>query len=133
MLQQRNALDNFIASFIDDVGVTGPLTAKLIANIDPSTPVINGRYAVTLSSVQEFLVGLASWADTLLNKADESDQNDLQHDIAFVYITTCNRIHEISTYRDRNNNAMVDPGFIPPVLPHELVELSVADFIRKIQ
>jgi hypothetical protein len=28
---------------------------------------------------------------------------------------------------------MPDPGSIPPVLPHELVELSAADFIRKIR
>jgi len=73
VLQQRNALDNLIASFIDDVGVTGPLIAKLIANIDPLTHVISGRYVVALSSVREFLVGLVSWADTLLNEADESD------------------------------------------------------------
>ncbi len=133
MLQQRNALDNFIASFIDDVGVIGPLIAKSIANIDPLTQVISCRYAVALSSVREFLLGLASWADTLLNEVDESDQNDLQHNIAFVYITACNRIHEISTYRDQNNNAMADPSSIPSVLPHELVELSAIDFIRKIR
>ncbi|KAH9560589.1 hypothetical protein CY35_06G113300 [Sphagnum magellanicum] len=123
VLQQRNALDNLIASFIDNVGVTGPLTAKSIANIDPSTHVISGQ----------FLVGLASWADTLLNEANESDQNALQHDIALVYVTACDHIHEISAYQDRNNNAMADPSSIPPVLPHELVELSAADFIRKIQ
>ncbi len=28
---------------------------------------------------------------------------------------------------------MADPGSIPPVLSHELVELSIADFIRKIR
>jgi hypothetical protein len=133
VLQQQNALDNLIASFIDDVRVIGPLIAESIVNIDPSTHVISGRYAIALSSVREFLVGLASWADTLLNEADESDQNDLQHDIAFVYITACNWIHEICAYRDRNNNAMADPGSIPPVLPHELVELSAIDFIRKIR
>ncbi len=111
----------------------GPLTTESIANIDPSTHVISGHYAVALSSVREFLVGLASWVDTLLNEADESNQNALQHDIALVYVTTYDQIHEISTYRDRNNNAMADPGSIPPVLPHELVELSAVDFIRKIR
>jgi hypothetical protein len=77
VLQQRNALDNLIASFIDDVGVIGPLTAESIANIDPLTHVISGHYAIALSSVREFLVGLTSWVDTLLNEADESDQNAL--------------------------------------------------------
>jgi len=60
VLQQGNALDNLIASFIDDVGVIRPLTAELIANIDPLTHVISGRYVVALSSVRKFLVGLAS-------------------------------------------------------------------------
>jgi len=73
VLQQRNALDNLIASFIDNVGVTGLFTTKSIANINPSTHIISGRYAIALSSVQEFLVGQASWADTLLNEANESD------------------------------------------------------------
>ncbi len=133
MLQQRNALENFIASFIDDVGVIGPFTVESIANIDPSTHVISGHYAIAMSSVREFFVGLASWVDTLLNEVDESDQNALQHDIALVYVTACDQIHEISTYRDRNNNAMADLGSIPPVLQHELVELFAADFIRKIR
>jgi hypothetical protein len=105
----------------------------MITNIDPSTHVINGHYVVALLSVREFLVGLASWADTVLNKVDECDQNALQHVIALVYVIACNQIHEISAYRDRNNNAMADPGSIPPVLPHEFVELSAADFIRKIR
>ncbi|KAH9562545.1 hypothetical protein CY35_05G077800 [Sphagnum magellanicum] len=114
VLQQQNAMDNLIASFIDDVGVTGLLTAESIANIDPSTHVISGRYAVALS-------------------IDEGNQNDLQHDIALIYVIAYDQIHEIYAYRDRNNNAMADLGSIPPVLPHELVELSVADFIRKIR
>jgi len=73
VLQQRNALDNLIASFIDDVGVIRPFTTESIANIDPSTHVINGRYVVALSSVREFFVDLASWVDTLLNEVDEND------------------------------------------------------------
>jgi len=86
-----------------------------------------------MSNVWEFLVGVASWADTLLNEVNESDQNDLQHDIALVYVTACDRIHEIFAYWDRNNNVMADPSSIPPVLSHELVELFAADFIRKIR
>jgi hypothetical protein len=113
VLQQQNALDNLITSFIDDVGMIGPLTVESIANINPSTHVITGHYAIALSSVREFFVGLVSWVDTLLNEVDESDQNALQHDIALVYVTACDQIHEISDYRDRNNNAMADFGFIP--------------------
>ena len=51
VLQQQNALDNLIASFIDDVGVIGSFIAKSIANIDPLTHIISGHYAVALSNV----------------------------------------------------------------------------------
>jgi hypothetical protein len=98
-------------------------------NINPSTHVISGHYAVVLSNVQEFLIGLASWVDTFFNEVNESDQNDLQHDIALVYVTAYDWIHEIFAYRNQNNNAMTNPGSIPLVLPHELVELVVANFI----
>lgn len=64
---------------------------------------------------------------------DLTADKELQHDIALFYVTTCNWIHEISAYLDRNNNVMADPGSIPPVLQHELVELSASDFIRKIR
>jgi hypothetical protein len=131
--QQQAALNDLINYFIEDVGVTGPLTAESIAALDPLTHAISGRYAVALSSVQEFICGLATWVDTVVNESDEREQKDLQNDIALVYVTACNRINEISIYRDHNNNPCADPSSLPPVLPHELVKLSAAEFIRKIR
>jgi hypothetical protein len=63
----------------------------------------------------------------------ESEQKELQRDIALVYVTACNPIDEISIYRDHSNNPCDDPNSLPPVLPHELVKLSAANFIRKIR
>jgi hypothetical protein len=34
---------------------------------------------------------------------------------------------------DNNNNPCNDPNSLPPVLPHELVKLTAANFIRKIR
>ena len=67
-----------------------------------------------------------------MNESLENDQKDLQHDIALVYVTACNRIDEITIYRDHSNSPSADPNSLPPVLPHELVKLSAANFIRKI-
>ncbi|KAH9554008.1 hypothetical protein CY35_08G042000 [Sphagnum magellanicum] len=53
--QQQAALNDLVAFFIDDVGVTGLLTTESIRNLDTSTHVISGFYAVSISSVQEFL------------------------------------------------------------------------------
>ena len=127
--QQQGALSDLINSFIEDVGLTGPLTADSIAALDPLTHAISGRYAVALSSVQEFICGLATWVDTLVSESDEREQNELQ----LVYVTTCNRIDESSIYRDHNNNPCADPTLLSPALPHELIKLSAAEFIRKIR
>jgi hypothetical protein len=58
--QQQAALVGLVASLMEDVGVTRPLTTETIANLDASSHVINGRYAVPLSYVREFVSGLAS-------------------------------------------------------------------------
>ncbi|CAM6014657.1 unnamed protein product [Sphagnum balticum] len=56
---------------------------------------------------------------------------ELFNDIVFVYVTACDRISELSTYRDENNNLLADPSSFPLVLPHELIKLFAAEFIRK--
>ncbi|CAK9231585.1 unnamed protein product [Sphagnum troendelagicum] len=58
--QQQAALVGLVASFMEDVGVTRSVIAKTIANLDASSHVISGRYAVPLFFVREFINGLAS-------------------------------------------------------------------------
>jgi len=118
---------------MEDVGVTGPFIAEAIANLNASSHVISDCYAVPLSSVREFISGLASWVDSIVDEANEGQQNELFNNIASIYVTACNRISELSTYRDENNNPLVDPSSFPPVLPHELIKLSAAEFIRKMR
>jgi hypothetical protein len=69
--QQQAALVGLGASFMEDIGVTGPLTAEAIANLDASSHVISGRYVVPLSFVREFVSGLASWVDSIVDEANE--------------------------------------------------------------
>jgi hypothetical protein len=131
--QQQATLVGLVASLMEDVGVTGPLTAEAIANLDALNHVISGRYAVPLSSVREFVNGLTSWVDSIVDEADEGQRSELFNDIASVYVTACDRISELSAYCDENNNPLADPSSFPPVLPHELVKLSAAEFIRKMR
>jgi hypothetical protein len=49
--QQQVALNDLVASFIDNVAVTSPLTIELIGNLDTSTHVISSLYAIFISSV----------------------------------------------------------------------------------
>jgi hypothetical protein len=118
---------------MEDVGVIGPFTADAITNLNASSHVINGCYAVPLSSVCEFIIGLASWVDSIVDEANEGQRNELFNDIVSVYVTACNCISELSAYRDENNNPLADPSSFPPVLPHELIKLSAVKFIRKMR
>ncbi|CAN5966279.1 unnamed protein product [Sphagnum jensenii] len=111
--QQQAALDDLVTSFIDDVGVIGPLSPEAIANLEVSEHVISGRYAVQLSSVREFVSGLASWADSIVDEVDPVQRNDLWNDIASVYVTACDRVSQLSSLRDADNNALANPSSLP--------------------
>ncbi|CAK9260405.1 unnamed protein product [Sphagnum jensenii] len=71
--------------------------------------------------------------DSIVDEADEDQRNELFNDIASVYVIAYNRISELSAYSDENNNLLADPSSFPLVLPHELVKLSAAEFIRKMR
>ena len=49
LIKQHAALTGLINNFSVDIGVSGPLTAEFIATLDPSTHVISGHYAVSLT------------------------------------------------------------------------------------
>ncbi len=65
-IQGLTTFNDLVASLIDDIGVTGPFIIELIGNLDISTHVINGLYVISISSVQEFLSGLVTWMDALI-------------------------------------------------------------------
>jgi hypothetical protein len=69
--QQQAALVGLVTSLMEDVGVIGPLTVEVIVNLDASSHVISSRYAVPLSFVREFVSGLASWVDFIVDEVDE--------------------------------------------------------------
>jgi len=130
--QQQAALNDLVASFIDDVGVTSSLTIKSIGNLDTSTHVISGLYAIFISSFQEFPSGLATWMDALIEEVDDVDQNNSRRDISLVYVTACDRIDSICVHHDHNNNPFADPTSLSPVLPLELIKFTTAQYIHKI-
>ncbi len=112
----------------------GPLTVETIANLNASSHIImSDHYVVPLFSINEFISGLASQVDSIVDEVNEGQRNKLFNDIAYVYVIAYNRISELSAYSDENNNLLADPSSFPLVLPHELVKLSAAEFIRKMR
>jgi hypothetical protein len=127
--QQQAALDDLVTSFIDDAVIVGQLSPEAIANLEVLEHVISGRYAIQLSAVQEFVSGLASWADSIVDEVDPVHRSNVWNNIASVYVTACDRVSQLSSIRDATNNALANPSSLPPMLPHDLVKLSATKFI----
>ncbi len=74
---------------------------------------------------------MASWANSIVDEVDPIQRSDLWNDIALVYVTACDRVSQLSSLRDVNNIALANPSSLPPVLPHDLIKLFAAKFIRR--
>jgi len=53
------------------------------------------HYVIYLSNVQEFITGLASWVEGIINEVDEVKQNELQNDVKLVFVVAYERIDSI--------------------------------------
>jgi hypothetical protein len=127
--QQKAELNALVANYVDEIGAVGPLSDNAIAELDPALHAFSGRYAVSLEEVREFLIGLASWVETIVDEAGEDERHDLLLDIGMAFVVACDRIDDICVQRDSTNSPDSNQS-LPPVLPHELVKMSPADFIR---
>ncbi len=129
---QTAAFKKLIGTFIEDVGVEGPLTQDAILLRDPVTHVTSGSYSVSLSQVREYVCGLARCLEGLINEADETLQQLLLREIGSVYSVACDRIENICVLRNNDNSPFVDELSLPPVLPKELVKTRPCDFLRMV-
>ena len=130
--EQTQAFNKLIGTFIEDVGIVGPLTHDAILHHDPDTHVISGSYAVSLAQVREYLCGLARWVEGVMSEADNALQEQLLRDIGSVYSVTCDRIDNIAVLRNQDNSPFVDELSMPPVLPKELVNTRPRNFLRMV-
>jgi hypothetical protein len=129
--QQQVELDDLVASFAAEVQVEGPLTESEVNALDPTLHVLNGCFAVKVTNVLEFVAGLSDLVDDILALASEDDRDRLLRDIGLVFVVASDQINKISTRRNADNSPFcADQNSIPPVLPHELVTVSAANFLR---
>jgi hypothetical protein len=102
--QQNAAFEKLISTFVDDVGVQGPLsTADIELHEHAGAYVSSGSFSVLKVSIREYLVGLASWVEEIIEKADASTQDKLLTDIGRVVTVACDRIHSICVLRTEDN------------------------------
>lgn len=130
--QQQAELDLLVSSYVEEIGAIGPLSESTVSGLDPALHVTAGCYAVPLSKVEEFVLGQASWVEDTLNRASEKDRRDLLVDVGLVFVVACEKIAEICVQRD-SANGPITSDCLPPVLPHELVKTTAADFIRMVR
>ena len=130
--QQNAAFERLVATFIEDVRVEGPLTHEGIARLNPATYVSSGSYAVLKVCIREYLNGLASWVEGMIEEADASLEEQLLSDIGRAFTTACDRISKICVLRREDNQQFIDKHVLPPFLPNELVKTRPGDFLLQV-
>lgn len=127
--QQHAELTLLVSNLMEEVGGLGPLSEVGLRELNPALHVSSGKFAVPLAKVEDFLVGLASWVEALLDETEPGDKNDLLVDVGTVFAVACDRITAICAERNSVNGPMQSDA-LPPVLPHELVQISAAKFLQ---
>ncbi|KAI2493008.1 hypothetical protein MHU86_2095 [Fragilaria crotonensis] len=130
--QQNAAFEKLVATLVEDVRIDGPLNDEAINLLNPITYVINGSFAVLKVNVREFLVGLASWVEDLIEESDPAVQAKLIHDVGSLFTVACDRITKICVFREADNRPYVAEDLLPPVLPPKLVTTRPGDFLRQV-
>jgi hypothetical protein len=126
---QAFELDNLIATYMEEVGAIGPLSDAVLEQLDRHRHAISGRFAVRLDKVHEFLAGLAAFVESTIEEANESERTQLLLDMELMFVVACNRISDIAVNRDAVNERSPEQS-LTPVLPHDLVKISAAEFLR---
>ena len=122
-----------IATFVEDVGVQGPPTPADIELLDPGAYVSNGSFTVLKVCIREYLVGLASWVEEILEEAEMTVQEQLFTDIGRVFTVASNRIHKICVLSSEDIGRFIDQNVRPPsILPNALVKTHPGDFLRQV-
>jgi hypothetical protein len=132
--QQQAVFDDLIQNYISTVGGVGPLGEGALQALDDTTHVISGLYAVSFFSVSEFLCGLGSWVENVITAADNDEKKHLLYDIGSAFVQACSKVSSISVERDQNNSEILANSSLSqmmPVLPHQLVKVTPANFLRK--
>jgi hypothetical protein len=124
-------LDQLVSNLTEEACAIGPLTEDAVVALEPSDYVIGGWYAVSLESVREYVLGLASWTDAIVANDDKDEVHEMLKDVGIAFVVACYRIDAIIDERNPEIDGIVAPSSLPPALPHELVRITAADFLRK--
>lgn len=132
LLSQKSVkLDCLVSNYIDEIGAIGPLTDQAVSKLDISEHVVSGWLAVALPRVRDFTLGLASRTDTIITtEIDENTISEMLRDIGMAFFVACNRISKILVQKNEDHSALDGPSSLPPVLPHELVQVSATYFLH---
>ena len=124
--QQQQFLNELVSDFCADVQAIGPTK---FSNEDQANPifVISGKYAVTITKVQNFMFNEGGlYCVESFDKLSIEERQLVTWSVAEVLVCPIDGISNIVVEQD-NLNASSDLE-TPPCLPHELVSLSGHDF-----
>ena len=116
---------------MEKIGCIGPLRDHYHDAISNDMHVKSCLFSVSVSSISEFLMGVAYWVEDIVTDLKENFCQLLFRDLMVVYVTMCDKLKVIFVHWDSYNEAMQTE--LPPVLTHGLVKLCPSEFLRKVR
>lgn len=123
--QQLEELGKLAVNIYSGVGVKGPYSIEETALLHEPFWFIDGRWAVKVETLFEFLYDQGSFVQESLDKLDLKDQYAIVKSVGLFALRIINDILAIQAERTSENLPADD---LPPVLPHKLVRLKGREF-----
>jgi hypothetical protein len=129
--EQRARLKQLVDTYCRMVGIQGPLSPEEICDILSDQPAEScGAFIVTHDSIRLAIEELGFWVMEQLDGLDGSEICSLLRSVGKLFVTACDGISRIVCERDESNQATDE---LPPVLPHELCQIGMREFVRHLQ
>jgi hypothetical protein len=126
---QTAMLEGLATDICIAVGIDGPFSPEEIAGLDMEFNCVCGRWSVSYAHVLSFLEGLGMYSRHTLQVLTDDLHCKVISSIGDLATGMVNGIIEIQVERNNRNEAADD---LPPVLPHEIIKMSTAEYGNKI-
>lgn len=127
--QKAAELYFLVSSNSEEIGATEPLMDQAVSPPDVSEHVVCEQPAITLHMVRDFVLGFASWIDSIMAaEPEENTVNEWLLYIVMAFIEACVRITKIVVQRNEYHSARDGPSLLLPVQPDVVMKVSTADF-----
>jgi hypothetical protein len=131
--QQSVSLEKLVTTYCIIPGKEGPFSAEVIERLDEEERLgmeTHSGFCLRHSATEAYLVELAPWIETALTVLTQETKSKLLASVAKMFVMTAGGVQAIVAERNSDNSEGEE---LPPVLPHQQVQLKMTELNRLIE